>query len=95
VLLEVWGSYTAGDPLMPQRLSQAVAEMPQTARLINWTLDNRKPAAARAGADWEPALRGPQGGADAGWLRQMVESLNGREDYPRYKVIPSGEQTGP
>ncbi|RMG51973.1 MAG: hypothetical protein D6723_09620 [Acidobacteria bacterium] len=98
LLLEIWQSWKVSDRVLKQRLQNALQSMGEAHRIYRQATQNAERVMERALDDWaevmrgsrtvEDTLTGERGQADLGWVNRIVEKMNEREGWNRYRAIP-------
>jgi hypothetical protein len=100
VLAKIWGSWKVSDHVYQQRLSNALASMKETGRILRETHQNTQDAYDRSNRAWGHNIRGTWVYEDTETgkryetpyndMDQRLETKNRAAGYERYRQIPYG-----
>jgi hypothetical protein len=96
VLLRIWKSWKTDDRVFQARLDDAMKSMRRVGEIVREVADNQRAAMERSSSAWDHYIRGDWPveeratgrRADVENADKLVERLNEREGYNRYRVVP-------
>ena len=101
-MLKIWSTWKVSDAVLQARLQKAMGDMKEAGESVKRSGANASKVRDNANADFDEVIRGyrtvedTQTGerreVDLGWSTKIVEKMNEKEGYDRYKEIPLRNQ---
>jgi hypothetical protein len=101
-MIEIWGSWKVDAAVLRARMEKAMETMRETHEIWRRSTEYAQRVHDRAFADFDEVIRGyrtvedtatgERRDTDLGWVDRVVDKLNEKAGYERYKQIPLRDQ---